>query len=209
MKGPRHRLLERPGQGGMATVWRAEDRALGRDVAVKVLLPLFADRPAAQERFFREARALAMIPHPNVLQLFDFLAATKDEPARLVMERLAGPSLHRFGVDARQARVCAAGGRRCDPARGHLAVRRRRHDAARPHARRHRPFAVGARAARRVHRRAVRELRRFDHAHAHRLVERGRSHALPPRSGFRSGGRRGRLRYALTWKAAHGLLASS
>ncbi|MEO6951987.1 MAG: serine/threonine-protein kinase [Polyangia bacterium] len=100
MEGPRYRMLERLGQGGMATVWRAEDRQLGRDVAVKVLLPLFADRPAAQERFFREARALATIRHPNVLQLFDFLPATQDEPARLVMERLQGPSLQRFVVDA-------------------------------------------------------------------------------------------------------------
>ena len=84
----------------MATVWRAEDRQLGRDVAVKVLLPLFADRPAAQERFFREARALATIRHPNVLQVFDFLPAIDDEPARLVMERLHGPSLQRFFIDA-------------------------------------------------------------------------------------------------------------
>ena len=98
--GPRYRLLERLGQGGMATVWRAEDRQLGREVAVKVLLPVFADRPAAQERFFREARALATIRHPNVLQLFDFLPASDDEPARLVMERLHGPSLQRFFVDA-------------------------------------------------------------------------------------------------------------
>ncbi len=84
----------------MATVWRAEDEALGRQVAVKVLLPFVAERPEAGERFAREARALAGIRHPNVLQLFDYLPALGEEPARLIMELLQGPSLHRFVVDA-------------------------------------------------------------------------------------------------------------
>ncbi len=100
VEAQRYRLVERIGQGGMATVWRAEDSALGRHVAVKVLLPFVAERAEASERFAREARALAGIRHPNVLQLFDYLPALGDEPARLVMELLAGPSLHRFVVDA-------------------------------------------------------------------------------------------------------------
>ncbi len=97
--GERYRLVERIGQGGMATVWRAEDEQLGRLVAIKVLLPSVAERGDAAERFEREARALAGIRHANVLQLFDYLPGHGEAPARLVMELLSGPSLHRFVVD--------------------------------------------------------------------------------------------------------------
>jgi serine/threonine-protein kinase len=96
----RYRLVEKIGQGGMATVWRAEDRTLGRTVAVKRLLPGLGERGEAAERFAREARVLAGIRHANVLQLHDYLPAEGEEPARLVMELLSGPSLQRFVVDA-------------------------------------------------------------------------------------------------------------
>ena len=95
----RYRLVEKIGQGGMATVWRADDLALGRQVAIKVLLSFVAERTDSAERFEREARALAGIRHANVLQLYDYLPAEADEPARLVMELLSGPPLHRFVVE--------------------------------------------------------------------------------------------------------------
>ncbi len=84
----------------MATVWKAEDTTLGRTVAVKRLLPGMGERGEAAERFAREARVLAGIRHANVLQLHDYLPADGDEPARLVMELLTGPSLQRFVVEA-------------------------------------------------------------------------------------------------------------
>ena len=63
----RYRLHELLGRGGMSEVWRAEDLELGRDVAIK-LLAADADRA----RFEREARAVASLAHPNVMQLYDY-----------------------------------------------------------------------------------------------------------------------------------------
>jgi serine/threonine protein kinase/tetratricopeptide (TPR) repeat protein len=59
------------GAGGMGEVYRARDTRLGRDVAIKVLPPEFADDPERLRRFEQEARAVAALSHPNVLALFD------------------------------------------------------------------------------------------------------------------------------------------
>jgi len=59
------------GAGGMGEVYRAHDRRLGRDVAVKVLPASMSADPAALERFEREARAVAALSHPNIVALFD------------------------------------------------------------------------------------------------------------------------------------------
>jgi protein kinase-like protein len=66
--GP-YRILEELGRGGMAPVFRARDERLGRDVALKVLLP--GPEPAGRERFLREARVLARISHPHVVPIYD------------------------------------------------------------------------------------------------------------------------------------------
>ncbi|MFD4523153.1 protein kinase [Streptomyces sp. NPDC058470] len=71
----RYRILDRIGRGGMATVWRAHDDLLGREVAVKKLHPqphLDADELATLfERTRREARSTARISHPNVVVVHD------------------------------------------------------------------------------------------------------------------------------------------
>ncbi|WP_180985914.1 serine/threonine-protein kinase [Streptomyces sp. CB02959] len=71
----RYRLVERIGQGGMGTVWRARDEVLGRQVAVKrlhVSPQLDADELATRhERTTREAQAAARINHPNVVSVHD------------------------------------------------------------------------------------------------------------------------------------------
>ncbi|MDB4966630.1 MAG: hypothetical protein JWN44_2319 [Myxococcales bacterium] len=95
----RYRLTEKLGQGGMATVYRAEDPTLGREVAVKVMHPFIAERSEAGSRFEREAKAVAGLRHPNVMALHDYAPATADCPAYLVMELLTGPSLQRFLVE--------------------------------------------------------------------------------------------------------------
>jgi eukaryotic-like serine/threonine-protein kinase len=95
----RYRLVEKLGSGGMATVYRAEDPTLGREVAVKVMHPFIAERSEAGSRFEREAKAVAGLRHPNVLQLHDYAPASADHPAYLVMELLTGPSLQRFLVE--------------------------------------------------------------------------------------------------------------
>jgi serine/threonine-protein kinase len=81
--------------GGMASVWCARDRALGRNVAIKLLAERFADDPAGTERFMREARAAARLSgHPNVVMIYDVgeTDAVAGEPAKafIVMEYLAG-----------------------------------------------------------------------------------------------------------------------
>ncbi|MDQ6873997.1 MAG: serine/threonine protein kinase [Actinomycetota bacterium] len=72
--GGRYRLLERLGQGGMGTVWKAHDEVLGRTVAVKeVDLPQLndADKTLLRERTMREARAAARMAHPNAVTVYD------------------------------------------------------------------------------------------------------------------------------------------
>ncbi|HEY8637291.1 MAG TPA: serine/threonine-protein kinase, partial [Candidatus Limnocylindrales bacterium] len=67
----RYRIDGQLGTGGMATVHRGHDLRLGRDVAIKMLLPHLAGDPLTAERFDREARSLAALSHPNVVAVFD------------------------------------------------------------------------------------------------------------------------------------------
>ncbi len=59
------------GHGGMATVYLAVQESLGREVALKVLLPSLARDPVATERFLREARFAAQLHHPNIVAIHD------------------------------------------------------------------------------------------------------------------------------------------
>jgi serine/threonine protein kinase/tetratricopeptide (TPR) repeat protein len=60
------------GAGGMGEVYRARDTVLERDVAVKVLPAEVADNPDRLQRFEREAKAVAMLSHPNILEIYDY-----------------------------------------------------------------------------------------------------------------------------------------
>lgn len=73
----------------MGEVYRANDPALGREVAIKVLPDAFASDPDRLARFEREAKALAAINHPNIAQVYGF----EKNPAALVMELLEGRTL--------------------------------------------------------------------------------------------------------------------
>ena len=68
---PGYKVISRLGQGGMATVWRAEQTALGREVALKVVSAHLLGDPASRERFLREAKACARVVHPNVIICHD------------------------------------------------------------------------------------------------------------------------------------------
>jgi serine/threonine-protein kinase len=89
----RYELVEEVGEGGMATVYRARDRELRRDVAVKVLFPHLSRRPEVVRRFHREARAAAALDHPNILRVYDVGGAEGDDPPYIVMELVRGRSL--------------------------------------------------------------------------------------------------------------------
>jgi serine/threonine protein kinase len=79
------------GAGGMGEVWKAKDTRLGREVAIKVLPPGFADDAERLRRFELEAKALAALNHPNVLAIFD--VGTHEGSPYLVMELLEGQTL--------------------------------------------------------------------------------------------------------------------
>ena len=70
--GGRYRLVELLGQGGMATIYRATDSELGRDVAVKVLHPEYGHDPDFVARFRQEAHAAASLSHPGIVGVYDF-----------------------------------------------------------------------------------------------------------------------------------------
>jgi putative two-component system response regulator len=83
-----YRLLQRIGRGGMATVYRAYHPALDRYVAIKVLADFFADDARYSERFHQEARSVARLKHPNILEVFDF--GCENGSAYLVLELVEG-----------------------------------------------------------------------------------------------------------------------
>jgi eukaryotic-like serine/threonine-protein kinase len=91
--GGRYRLDERIAGGGMGDVWRGTDEVLGRTVAVKILLPALLDEPGFAERFRGEARTMATINHPGVVDVYDF--GSDQQLAFLVMEYVEGDALSR------------------------------------------------------------------------------------------------------------------
>ena len=94
------------GAGGMGAVYRARDARLGRDVALKVLPADFKDDPDRLRRFHAEARALAALSHPNVVQVYG--AGEWQDTPFLVMELLSGESLRvRLGKGPMSWRLAA------------------------------------------------------------------------------------------------------
>ncbi|HKV88356.1 MAG TPA: HD domain-containing phosphohydrolase [Candidatus Dormibacteraeota bacterium] len=88
--GP-YRIIERIGRGGMATVYRAYHAGLDRHVAVKVLPEFFAEDEGYRERFQQEARSIARLKHPSILDVFDF--GQQDGLTYLVLELVEGGTL--------------------------------------------------------------------------------------------------------------------
>src|SRR5437764_3243746 len=88
--GP-YEILSALGAGGMGEVYRARDRKLNRDIAIKVLLPSVANDPDRLARFGREAQVLASLNHPNIAHIHGLEDA--DGIRALVMELVEGPTL--------------------------------------------------------------------------------------------------------------------
>lgn len=78
-------------RGGMATVYRCVDVRLGREVAAKVMHEQYVHDPVFRDRFRREARAMAQLSHPNLVNVYDFSA--QGESVFLIMELITGGTL--------------------------------------------------------------------------------------------------------------------
>src|SRR5262245_62366976 len=87
-----YELRERIGTGGFGAVYRAFQTTVGREVAIKIILPGLASQPEFIRRFEGEAQLVARLEHPHITPLYDYWR--DPEGAYLVMRWLRGGSLH-------------------------------------------------------------------------------------------------------------------
>lgn len=88
----KYEVLQKIGEGGMATVYRGRHTTLGRDVAIKVLHPHLSRSERNRRRFAREARAIENLDHDNILRIFDY-SGTEAEDCYIVTEFVDGATL--------------------------------------------------------------------------------------------------------------------
>jgi len=86
-----YRLLGELGRGGMGIIYKAEQRSLGRFVALKVLYAHLVSDPITVKRFNHEARATALLNHPNIVQIFD--VGVEEDRHYFAMEYVPGKTL--------------------------------------------------------------------------------------------------------------------
>ncbi len=86
-----YEFLDKLGEGGMGVVYRGRDLNLGRQVALKVLIPATGDSPDRQARFIQEARAASSLNHPNIITIYE-IVTTGDRDC-IVMELVRGETL--------------------------------------------------------------------------------------------------------------------
>jgi eukaryotic-like serine/threonine-protein kinase len=89
--GGRYEIGELLGQGGMSSVYKANDPNLRRSVAIKMVHPHLSNNPEFVRRFEEEAASVARLRHPNIIQVYDF--SHEDDLYYMVMEYLAGETL--------------------------------------------------------------------------------------------------------------------
>lgn len=88
----KYEVLQKVGEGGMATVYRGRHATLNRDVAIKVLHPHLSSSTRNRKRFAREARAIEHLHHANILEIFDYSGTDADD-CYIVTEFVQGETL--------------------------------------------------------------------------------------------------------------------
>lgn len=91
----KYEILQEIGHGGMATVYRARDRRLNREVAIKLIHRHLRESPEVGRRFQSEARAVAKVKHPNIVEVYDVSSENEDEKY-LVVELIRGITLRQL-----------------------------------------------------------------------------------------------------------------
>lgn len=89
----RYRIESTLGQGGMGVVYKARDRSLNRDVAIKVLPPEAVSDPSRKQRFVTEAKAASALNHPAIVTIYDISSDAGVD--FIVMELVSGRTLDR------------------------------------------------------------------------------------------------------------------
>jgi len=97
----KYEVLDEIGHGGMATVYRARDSSLDRFVALKVLHPHLQRTSEARARFTREAKSVARLRHPHILEIYDYSGEASDE-TYIAAELLTGPTLKDFVLEHKE-----------------------------------------------------------------------------------------------------------
>lgn len=115
----KYKILKKLGEGGMGSVYQAQQMPIDRMVAIKVLLGRLAQDEVALKRFEQEAKAISRMQHPNTVTIYDY-GKTDDDRLYIVMEYLKGKTLSDAlratggsGLDAKRAvhivrQVCAS-----------------------------------------------------------------------------------------------------
>jgi serine/threonine protein kinase len=88
----KYKILKKIGEGGMGSVYIADQEPINRKVAIKVLLGKLAEDEVAVKRFEQEAKAISKMQHPNTVTIYDF-GKTEDDRLYIVMEFLKGKTL--------------------------------------------------------------------------------------------------------------------
>jgi len=101
------RILSLLGKGGMGEVWLAEDRQLGRKVAIKLLPAEFTSQPERVRRFAQEARAASALNHPNIITIHEIgeVRAETGDTHYIVEEFVDGETLRQRMASASQQRI--------------------------------------------------------------------------------------------------------
>jgi serine/threonine protein kinase len=100
--GARYEVLAQLGQGGMGAVYRARDRVLDEEVALKVLLPAIVEAPGMAERFLLEAKTSLKLTHPGIVRVRSFEQDRDLGLSYIVMALVRGRSLRHIMIERRR-----------------------------------------------------------------------------------------------------------